>query len=143
MRVALNAASSKPPSRMRRLATERDRARRSGRMCARSASDASLKWGLDGCEVRLCPPCVRVCACVCPVCVPAPPGVFYYRFKDTGGSRAGQTRPLLPVLSVVASLLIQISTAEPDTRANRTQYTTSSSTSYGYGRQPIPVHVMN
>ena len=32
--------------------------------------------GLDGCEVRLCDPCVRVCACVSRVCVPAPPGVF-------------------------------------------------------------------
>ena len=32
----------------------------------------------SACEVRLCPPCVRVSACalVCPVCVPAPPGVF-------------------------------------------------------------------
>ena len=36
--------------------------------------------GLDGCEVRLCDPCARVrpCVpCVCPVCVPAPPGVFF------------------------------------------------------------------
>jgi hypothetical protein len=48
--VALNAASSKPPSRMRRLATERDRARRSGGLCARSASDAkdsSMRASVD------------------------------------------------------------------------------------------------
>ena len=28
--------------------------------------------GLDGCEVRLCPPCVRVCACVSRVCPGSP-----------------------------------------------------------------------
>ena len=31
---------------------------------------------MRGCEVRLCDPCVRAGALVCPVCVPAPPGVF-------------------------------------------------------------------
>jgi len=39
-----------------------------------------VNLGLDGCEVRLCDPCARVerpCVPrVCPVCVPAPPGVF-------------------------------------------------------------------
>ena len=42
-------------------------------------SCAGVLAGMDGCEVRLCVFRVLVCAhCapVCPVCVPAPPGVF-------------------------------------------------------------------
>ena len=60
-----------------------------------SRGRTGVSLGLDGCEVRLCPPCVRVCACVvaCPVCVPAPPGVFLpatenpKRFSSRGSTR--------------------------------------------------------
>ena len=45
-----------------------------------SRGRAGVSLGLDGCEVdRLCDPCARMCARVsrvCPVCVPAPTGVF-------------------------------------------------------------------
>ena len=47
-----------------------------------SRGRAGVSLGLDGCEVCLCDPCARVRPCVpfvsraCPVCVPAPPGVF-------------------------------------------------------------------
>ena len=40
-----------------------------------SRGRAGVSLGLNGCEVRLCDPCVRVCACVSRV-GPGSPGVF-------------------------------------------------------------------
>ena len=76
---SLGAASSKsaagsgrlrPPGLLRLLSRPRFRPSR-GR--------AGVSLGLDGCEVRLCDPCARVRPCVpcVPVCVPAPPGIFF------------------------------------------------------------------
>ena len=56
-----------------------------GHILYRSCAGGVVGFGtLDGCEeseVRLCDPCVRVCACVSRVCVPAPPAppVSFYR----------------------------------------------------------------
>ena len=38
--------------------------------------------GLDGCEVRLCDPCARLCPCVlCAPCVSRLPPVSFYRYR--------------------------------------------------------------
>ena len=40
--------------------------------------------GLDGCEVRLCDPCARLCPCVlCVPCVSRLPPVSFYRYYAT------------------------------------------------------------
>ena len=41
-----------------------------------SRGRAGVSLGLDACEVRLCPPCVRVCACVSRVCPGSPRCLF-------------------------------------------------------------------
>ena len=60
--------------------------------------------------------------------------------------RPTQTRPPPSTGTVCSSKSYTNLNRGQDTRANRTQHTTSSSissTSYGYGRQPIPVHGNN
>jgi recombinational DNA repair protein (RecF pathway) len=41
-----------------------------------------VSLGLDGCEVRLCDPCARLCPCV--LCVSRLPPVSFYRYSTQG-----------------------------------------------------------
>ena len=55
-----------------------------------SRGRAGVSLGLDACEVRLCPPCVRVCACVSRVCPGSPRCLF------TGNVQRDRVKPVKP-----------------------------------------------
>ena len=71
-----------------------------------SRGRAGVSMGLDACEVRLCPPCVRVCACVSRVCPGSPRCIFTGNFckaKTFFRKLFGNLREVCATLPVVCA----------------------------------------